>query len=157
MARNGGGAAIRTEGLRKSYGSVRALDGVDLARRPRHGVRPARAERRGKTTCVRAGQYAAVDENRSGFENLEQVARTLRALRCRRSAGEDLLGRHAAPLAGRTVAVVVTNWFQLVVMLRVSYLVGFAFSWLSAVVAMGVKTVTPRAGWDDPRGATNIS
>jgi ABC transporter DrrB family efflux protein len=68
----------------------------------------------------------------------------------------------SAVLAGRTLADVVTNWFQLFVMLVVGYIVGFrfstsvgdviaglalvtvigfAFSWLSAVVAMGVKTV----------------
>jgi ABC transporter DrrB family efflux protein len=68
----------------------------------------------------------------------------------------------SAVLAGRTVADIVTNWFQLVVMLLVGYLVGFrfstsvgeviaglalvtlvgfAFSWLSAFIAMGVKTV----------------
>jgi ABC transporter DrrB family efflux protein len=68
----------------------------------------------------------------------------------------------SAVLAGRTIADIVTNWFQLVVMLLVGYLVGFrfstgvadvvaglvlvtligfAFSWLSAVIAMGVKTV----------------
>jgi ABC transporter DrrB family efflux protein len=68
----------------------------------------------------------------------------------------------SAVLAGRTVADIATNWFQLVVMLIVGYIVGFrfstsvgdviaglalvtvigfAFSWLSAVVAMGLKTV----------------
>jgi ABC transporter DrrB family efflux protein len=67
-----------------------------------------------------------------------------------------------AVLAGRTVADVVTNWIQLVTMLAVGYLVGFrfstsvpdvvaglvlltfigyAFSWLSAVIAMSVKSV----------------
>jgi ABC transporter DrrB family efflux protein len=68
----------------------------------------------------------------------------------------------SAVLAGRTVADIVTNWFQLVVMILVGYLVGFrfstsvgdvaaglalltligfSFSWLSAVIAMGVSTV----------------
>jgi ABC transporter DrrB family efflux protein len=68
----------------------------------------------------------------------------------------------SAVLAGRTVADIGTNWIQLVVMLIVGYLVGFrfstnvldviaglalvtligfAFSWLSAVIAMGVKSV----------------
>jgi ABC-2 type transport system permease protein/oleandomycin transport system permease protein len=67
-----------------------------------------------------------------------------------------------AVLAGRTVADVVTNWIQLVTMIAVGYLVGFrfstsvpdvvaglvlltfigyAFSWLSAVIAMSVKSV----------------
>ena len=62
-----------------------------------------------------SGQYAAVDENLTGFENLEMVgrlyhlgrrpvarararaARALRAHRRRRPAGQDLLGRHAPP------------------------------------------------------------
>jgi ABC transporter DrrB family efflux protein len=68
----------------------------------------------------------------------------------------------SAVLAGRTIADIVTNWFQVVVMLVVGYavgfrfstsvpdviaglalltLVGFAFSWLSAVIAMGVSSV----------------
>jgi ABC transporter DrrB family efflux protein len=68
----------------------------------------------------------------------------------------------SAVLAGRTVADIATNWFQLVVMVAVGYLVGFrfstgvldvvaglalvtlvgfAFSWLSAVIAMGVSSV----------------
>ena len=100
--------AILTEGLKKSYGEVLALDGVDLA--IPHGtvfglLGPNGA---GKTTCVRilttllvpdsgraevggldvvrdatllrariglAGQYAAIDENLTGFENLEMVGR----------------------------------------------------------------------------------
>src|SRR3954453_8168409 len=100
--------AILTEGLRKSYGEVLALDGVDLA--IPHGtvfglLGPNGA---GKTTCVRilttllvpdggraevggldvvrdatllrariglAGQYAAIDENLTGFENLEMIGR----------------------------------------------------------------------------------
>jgi ABC-2 type transport system ATP-binding protein len=100
--------AILTEGLRKSYGELLALDGVDLA--IPHGtvfglLGPNGA---GKTTCVRilttllvpdsgraevggldvvrdatllrariglAGQYAAIDENLTGFENLEMVGR----------------------------------------------------------------------------------
>jgi ABC-2 type transport system permease protein/oleandomycin transport system permease protein len=68
----------------------------------------------------------------------------------------------SAVLAGRTVADIVTNWIQLVTMLVVGYAVGFrfstsvpdviaglvlltfigyAFSWLSAVIAMSVKSV----------------
>jgi ABC transporter DrrB family efflux protein len=68
----------------------------------------------------------------------------------------------SAVLAGRTVADIGTNWIQLVVMIIVGYvvgfrfstnvadviaglalvtLIGFAFSWLSAVIAMQVKTV----------------
>jgi ABC-2 type transport system ATP-binding protein len=101
-------AAVETSELRKRYGDVEALQGVDL--RAEHGtvlglLGPNGA---GKTTAVRilttllqpdggsasvagfdvvrqpklvrksiglAGQYAAVDENLSGFENLEMVGR----------------------------------------------------------------------------------
>jgi ABC-2 type transport system ATP-binding protein len=100
--------AIETNGLRKRYGKVVALDGVDL--RVERGIvfgllGPNGA---GKTTAVRilttllqpdegsasvagidvlrhpgqvreriglAGQYAAVDDNLTGFENLEMVGR----------------------------------------------------------------------------------
>jgi ABC-2 type transport system ATP-binding protein len=100
--------AVETEGLRKSYGDVHALRGVDLhveAGRIFGLLGPNGA---GKTTAVRilttllppdegnarvagfdvrrdggrvreriglAGQYAAVDENLTGFENLVMVGR----------------------------------------------------------------------------------
>ncbi len=140
--------AILTEGLRKSYGSVLALDGVDLSVAQGTVFGLLGPNGAGKTTCVRilttllvpdggraevggldvvrdatllrariglAGQYAAIDENLTGFENLEMVgrlyhlsrtgvdragaraARALRALRRRRPPREDLLGRHAPP------------------------------------------------------------
>jgi ABC-2 type transport system ATP-binding protein len=100
--------AIEVEGLRKSFGDVRALDGIDL-RAPTGSVLGLLGPNgAGKTTAVRilttllppdggnarvagldvvrdaaalraqiglAGQYAAVDENLSGFENLEMVGR----------------------------------------------------------------------------------
>src|SRR3712207_8669835 len=113
-----GETAILTEGLRKSYGTVQALDGVDLA--IAHGtvfglLGPNGA---GKTTCVRilttllapdsgraevagldvvrdaallrnriglAGQYAAVDENLTGLENLEMIGRLYHLRRDRKS------------------------------------------------------------------------
>ncbi|HWX97338.1 MAG TPA: ATP-binding cassette domain-containing protein [Solirubrobacteraceae bacterium] len=120
-------AAVSVSGLVKSYGSVRALVGVDLE--VRHGtvlglLGPNGA---GKTTIIRilttllkpdagsasvagldvvrdaaklreriglAGQYAAVDENLTGLENLTMVGRLYgerRAAAKRR--GEELLER----------------------------------------------------------------
>src|SRR5215217_5942663 len=98
--------AILVEGLQKSYGSVRALCGVDFAARAGSVLCLLGPNGAGKTTAVRilttllspdggsarvagldvarqaaalrskiglAGQYAAVDENLTGFENLEMV------------------------------------------------------------------------------------
>jgi ABC-2 type transport system ATP-binding protein len=100
--------AIVVEGLAKSYGSVRALCGVDFAARTGTVLGLLGPNGAGKTTAVRilatllepdggtarvagldvkkdaaalrariglAGQYAAVDENLTGFENLEMVGR----------------------------------------------------------------------------------
>jgi ABC-2 type transport system ATP-binding protein len=100
--------AIVIEGLAKSYGSVRALCGVDFAARTGSVLGLLGPNGAGKTTAVRilatllepdggsarvagldverdaaalrakiglAGQYAAVDENLTGFENLEMVGR----------------------------------------------------------------------------------
>src|SRR5687768_14682344 len=100
--------AILVEGLEKSYGSVRALCGVDFAARTGSVLGLLGPNGAGKTTAVRilatllepdggtarvagldavrdaaklrskiglAGQYAAVDENLTGFENLEMVGR----------------------------------------------------------------------------------
>src|ERR671918_2163870 len=100
--------AIVVEGLEKSYGSVRALCGVDFNARTGSVLGLLGANGAGKTTAVRilatlleadggtarvagldvkrdaaalratiglAGQYAAVDENLTGFENLEMVGR----------------------------------------------------------------------------------
>jgi ABC-2 type transport system ATP-binding protein len=98
--------AIVVEGLVKSYGSVRALCGVDFAAQTGTVLGLLGPNGAGKTTAVRilatllepdggsarivgldvvrdaaalraqiglAGQYAAVDENLTGFENLEMV------------------------------------------------------------------------------------
>jgi ABC-2 type transport system ATP-binding protein len=100
--------AIVVEGLAKSYGSVRALCGVDFTARTGSVLGLLGPNGAGKTTAVRilatllepdagharvagldvkrdaaelrakiglAGQYAAVDENLTGFENLEMVGR----------------------------------------------------------------------------------
>jgi ABC-2 type transport system ATP-binding protein len=99
---------IRTEGLRKRFGDVEALKGVDLLVRPGSVFGLLGPNGAGKTTTVRilatllapdggraevagldvvrdadalrfriglAGQYAAVDENLTGLENLELVGR----------------------------------------------------------------------------------
>src|SRR5919202_6170170 len=100
--------AIVVEGLEKSYGSVRALRGVDFGARADSVLGLLGPNGAGKTTAVRilatllkpdagtarvagldvvrdatalrsqiglAGQYAAVDENLTGHENLEMVGR----------------------------------------------------------------------------------
>jgi ABC-2 type transport system ATP-binding protein len=100
--------AIETDGLRKRYGDVKALCGVDLAAPQSSVLGMLGPNGAGKTTAVRilttllrpdagaarvagfdvtreparvreriglAGQYAAVDENLTGFENLEMVGR----------------------------------------------------------------------------------
>ena len=100
--------AIVVEGLEKSYGSVRALCGVEFAAPTGSVLGLLGPNGAGKTTAVRilatllkpdggtarvagldavrdaaklrskiglAGQYAAVDENLTGFENLELVGR----------------------------------------------------------------------------------
>jgi ABC-2 type transport system ATP-binding protein len=100
--------AIVVEGLEKSYGSVRALCGVDFSARTGSVLGLLGPNGAGKTTAVRilttllnadggtarvagldverdaaklrakiglAGQYAAIDENLTGFENLEMVGR----------------------------------------------------------------------------------
>jgi ABC-2 type transport system ATP-binding protein len=100
--------AVETTGLRKSYGDVQALCGVDLVVETGTVFGLLGPNGAGKTTAVRilttlllpdggsgrvkgldvvrdaakvreqiglAGQYAAVDENLTGFENLEMVGR----------------------------------------------------------------------------------
>jgi ABC-2 type transport system ATP-binding protein len=119
--------AIVVEGLEKSYGSVRALDGVDFSARTGSVLGLLGPNGAGKTTAVRilatllkpdggsarvagldvardaaalrakiglAGQYAAVDENLTGFENLEMVGLLYHmARRDARARARDLLER----------------------------------------------------------------
>jgi ABC-2 type transport system ATP-binding protein len=117
--------AIVVEGLEKSYGSVRALCGVDFAAPTGSVLGLLGPNGAGKTTAVRilatllepdagtarvagldvvrqaaelrariglAGQYAAVDENLTGFENIEMVGRLYHLGReqSRKRAGELL-------------------------------------------------------------------
>jgi ABC-2 type transport system ATP-binding protein len=126
--------AIFTEGLEKSYGSVRALCGVDLAAQRGSVLGLLGPNGAGKTTAVRilatlltpdagrarvagldvvddaaelrsriglAGQYAAVDENLTGFENLDMVGRLYHLGRGEsRRRANDLLERFELTEAG---------------------------------------------------------
>jgi ABC-2 type transport system ATP-binding protein len=130
--------AIETEGLRKSFGEVQALCGVDL-RAPVGSVLGLLGPNgAGKTTAVRilttllrpdggtarvagldvvrdasqlrariglAGQYAAVDENLTGRENLEMVGRLYHLGRQVSRQRADLLLEHfeLADAGGRLV------------------------------------------------------
>ncbi len=119
--------AVRTEDLVKTYGSTRALDGVDLEIPTGTVLGLLGPNGAGKTTAVRilstllrpdsgrawvaghdvlvepqqvrrsiglSGQYAAVDENLTGRENLYMVARLYGLSRsASRSRAGELLGR----------------------------------------------------------------
>jgi ABC-2 type transport system ATP-binding protein len=123
----GGEAAISVSGLVKSFGDVRALDGVDLEVAPGTVLGLLGPNGAGKTTAVRvmttlikpdagtvrvagcdvvrdaaelreriglAGQYAAVDENLTGLENLVMVGRLYGKRRAvARRRGHELLER----------------------------------------------------------------
>ena len=129
--------AIVAEGLVKTYGRVRALDGFDL-RVPEGTVLGLLGPNgAGKTTCVRilatllrpdrgrvtvggvdvlahpqqtrriiglSGQYAAVDENLTGYENLEMIGRLYHLGRkeARTRAGELLERFELSDAAHRT-------------------------------------------------------
>jgi ABC-2 type transport system ATP-binding protein len=126
--------AIEASGLRKSYGDVQALCGVDLSVPSRTVYGLLGPNGAGKTTAVRilttllpldqgqgrvagydvvrdgprvreriglAGQYAAVDENLTGFENLEMVGRLYHlGRRYSRERADELLGAFDLSEAG---------------------------------------------------------
>ena len=131
-------AAIEVHELRKSYGDVKALCGVDLAAPAGTVLGLLGPNGAGKTTAVRilttllppdggsarvagldvvrdaaklrsqiglAGQYAAVDENLTGRENLEMVGRLYHLGRSQSlERADDLLERFAlTDAAGRLV------------------------------------------------------
>ena len=130
------GPAISVQGLAKSYGDVRALDGVDLEAAPGTVLGVLGPNGAGKTTTVRvlttllkpdagtarvagldvvadaaelrgriglAGQYAAVDDNLTGVENLVMVGRLYGERRAvARKRAHELLERFdLADAAGR--------------------------------------------------------
>ena len=118
--------AIAVRGLTKSFGDVRALDGVDFEAAPGTVLGLLGPNGAGKTTAVRvlatllqpdagtarvagldvvadatklrhriglAGQYAAIDENLTGLENLTMVGRLYGMSRAQaKERGRELLG-----------------------------------------------------------------
>jgi ABC-2 type transport system ATP-binding protein len=130
--------AIVAEGLVKTYGSVRALDHLDLKVPEGTVLGLLGPNGAGKTTCVRilatllrpdegrvsvagidvlahpqqvrqviglSGQYAAVDDNLTGYENLEMIGRLyqLGKAKARQRAHELLERFELADAAKRTV------------------------------------------------------
>ncbi|MEU6644994.1 ATP-binding cassette domain-containing protein [Saccharomonospora sp. NPDC046836] len=127
MSSTDNGVAVRARGLVKTYGSTRALDGVDLEIRTGQVLGLLGPNGAGKTTAVRilttlltpdsgdaevaghnvltepdavrrsiglSGQYAAVDEHLTGFENLYLVGRLYgRRRAAARERARELLDR----------------------------------------------------------------
>src|SRR5919109_2064903 len=130
--------AIEVQDLEKSYGSVRALCGVDFSARAGSVLGLLGPNGAGKTTAVRilttllepdagsarvvgldverdaaalrakiglAGQYAAVDENLTGAENLEMVGQLYHLPRAEaRARANELLERFDLVEASRRPA-----------------------------------------------------
>jgi ABC-2 type transport system ATP-binding protein len=131
-------AAIEVRELRKSFGDVKALCGIDLSAPPGTILGLLGPNGAGKTTAVRilttllppdsgtarvagldvvkdaarlrseiglAGQYAAVDENLTGFENLEMVGRLYHLGRGHsKERARELLERFSLTDAGSRLA-----------------------------------------------------
>src|SRR3954471_15262022 len=134
----GDGSAISVHGLVKSYGDVRALDGVDLEAATGTVLGLLGPNGAGKTTAVRvlttllkpdegtarvagldvvkdahalreriglAGQYAAIDDNLTGVENLTMVGRLYGMNRkTARARAHELLERFDLSEAGDRIA-----------------------------------------------------
>ena len=130
--------AISVRGLVKSFGEVRALDGVDLEAEPGTVLGVLGPNGAGKTTAVRilttllapdagsarvagldvvedaaklrariglAGQYAAIDDNLTGVENLVMVGRLYgERRRTAQARAHELLDRFGLGEAGDRVA-----------------------------------------------------
>jgi ABC-2 type transport system ATP-binding protein len=126
MSTDSGEPAVRAEGVVKTFGATRALDGVDLEIQAGKVLGLLGPNGAGKTTMVRilttllrpdsgrawvaghdvvadpeavreviglSGQYAAVDENLTGFENLYMVGRFYGFSRAdARARSRELLG-----------------------------------------------------------------